>query len=434
MPVLFVDPGSGLIQYFAAVSGQLAGGGLFYCPRPTVRSKLQRLGHTALTCQDKTLPKVEEADIAHVLRSSSEASLMAVPAARQLAARALAELGCLLQSGRVDAIFLWNGSGVYATAAALLAGRWNIATIFGENGYLPGTLQIDPQGVNQRASICGDVAREYATTVPGASERRAFLQAKQDYVSGRCVQYSAPDRRIHASLVAKFHERSANLLAGRSKLRWRRPKNRGIPQRLGALPERFVLLPMQVVKDSQLLCHSPLVANDLPLLVRRVREALRTVAPECRLVVKLHPAERVADYARLARELDDVLFVARQDVRELLAAAEAVITVNSTVGFEALLYEKNVLMVGENFYRVEGVVHALDSLDELPSQLHAALTQQPDLERLENFLANVYAHYFVKASWKDYSAQSLQNVAQRIEEILRNHQGRCSDVPCHAKR
>lgn len=418
MPLLFVDPGSGLVQYLAAVGERLAGGAAFYCPRPTVRSKLRRLGHTPLGVSGKP-PAAKASDIEDVLRTSSEASLTPEHAARRLAARALAELDVLLDAGRADAIFLWNGSGVFATAAVLLAKRRGIATIFGENGYMPGTLQIDPKGVNQLASISGDTARRYATQAPDAQERAAFLQARRDYIAGHNPPYTPPTRRVRASLLAKFHERGADLISGRSRLHWRRADNRGIPARLHALPARFVLLPLQVVKDSQLINHSPLVGNDMALLVRSVGEALRAVDPDCRLVVKLHPAERAADYGPLARELDDVLFVAKQNIRELLPTAQAVVTVNSTVGFEALLHAKRVLMAGENFYRVDGVVHALDSLDELPARLQATLTEPPAVERRENFLTNVYAHYFVKASWRDFSAQSLNNCVNRIEEIMR---------------
>ena len=418
MSILFVDPGSKLVQYLAAVGKRLGAGAVYYSRRPTVRSKLRRLGYAPVVLRTKKLPRPNEADIENVIRTSSEASLMPENVARCEAALALAEIDDLLNKESVEGVFLWNGSGLVATAAALLASRRGIATIFGENGYLPGTIQIDSKGINQLASITGKQAELYAKSDPEPQVRDAFLQAQKEYVAGLRPSYVLPHRRVRASLLSKFHERSAGLLSGQQKINWRRPKNHGIPERLHTLPKRFVLLPLQVIKDSQLINHSPLVGNDMSLLVRKVRESLRAVDPNCRLVVKLHPAERRADYASLANELDDVLFVAKQSVRELLPKAQVVVTVNSTVGFEALMHGKSVLMVGDNFYRVSGVVHALSRLDDLPYCLGEALQGVPDPKRVENFLANVFAHYFVKASWQDFSEESLNNAADRIEAIV----------------
>jgi capsular polysaccharide export protein len=346
--------------------------------------------------------------------------------ARREAARALSEIDVLLDIEPVEGIFLWNGSGLVATAAVLLARRRGIATIFGENGYLPGTLQIDPEGVNQLASIAGEQSGVYAKLDPGPQVREAFLQARKEYISGLSPSCVPPHRRVRASLLSKFHERAADLLSRRQKIKWRRPANHGIPERLQTLPQRFVLLPLQIVKDSQLINHSPLVGKDMSLLVRKVREALRIADPSCRLVVKLHPAERRADYGTLARELGDVLFVTRQSVREFLPRAEAVVTVNSTVGFEALMYGKSVLMVGDNFYRVAGVVSALSSLQELPDRLVEVLQGVAEPKQVENYLANVFAHYFVKASWRDFSEDSLSNTAGRIEKIVEEYRSSLS--------
>ena len=71
---------------------------------------------------------------------------------KQQASFLYAELDNLLQSRKVDGVFVWNGSGLAASVAREVAKHYGVPVVYGENGYFPHTIQIDSQGVNNAAS------------------------------------------------------------------------------------------------------------------------------------------------------------------------------------------------------------------------------------------------------------------------------------------
>ncbi len=415
MPILFVDIGSGIVQYMAAMAGRTHAGGIFYSRRPTVISKLKKL-RVNLAMGEGHRSSVVLDDVNAVLDSSSEASLMSREVAERLAREALADLGSILSRSDIEAVFLWNGSGISATAASILAARQGMPTVYGENGYLPGTMQIDPKGVNQLASITGKVAEGYALDSPSAEDVAAYDVTKSRHLGGD-NKYKPPEIRVRSSVCSKLQEKVRKVSYGGRVFSWSGRLNRSIPSSLPSDVEDFILLPMQVVKDSQLICHSPLFHNDMPRMIRAVRAAMQDVGG-IRLVVKVHPAEREVDYSRLAQELPDVVFLAGMSVKELLPRASAVVTVNSTVGFEGLVFGKGVVMLGQNFYRVGGVVYPVLAEDEIASSISKAVHGPPSFQAVSNFLVNCHANYFVRGSWKDFSDESLDNVARRVDEIV----------------
>jgi capsule polysaccharide export protein KpsC/LpsZ len=70
----------------------------------------------------------------------------------------------------------------------------------------------------------------------------------------------------------------------------------------------------------------------------------------------------------------------------LLSRAEGVVTISSTVGLEALLFERPVLTLGRPFYSGYGVTLDLDSPSRVDAAVPRLLTFEPDRERTRRFL------------------------------------------------
>ncbi len=68
--------------------------------------------------------------------------------------------------------------------------------------------------------------------------------------------------------------------------------------------------------------------------------------PEMRLVIKAHPAENPADYDTAIGRAPNISVAAGQDLAPLLAAADAVVTMNSTVAIDALVLGVPALVIG----------------------------------------------------------------------------------------
>ena len=319
---------------------------------------------------------------------------------------------------RIDAVFIWNGSDREGRVASTLARQRGMKTLFGENGYLPDTIQIDPVGINYAASVTKRIAAEMEAVKIDPAIQAELQRRIQLLHAGRPWAVSKP--MVKASIGARLSSELRNF--SWAKVRRGIPGNRGIPDTV-PLPPRFIFIPFQVEVDSQLILHSPLVGRSMDQFLSVCQEAVRQVAPGCKLLVKLHPANLgQIDYGPLLRKYPDVLFQKGGSIIQLIESCLAVITINSTVGFEALTYYKPVLTLGECFYNIPGVAYHVEHLDKLPELLNAALSSPVDRERIDRMLYYLYDNYFGHGSWKSHTADSYRAVAEKIAELLT---GRC---------
>ncbi len=196
---------------------------------------------------------------------------------------------------------------------------------------------------------------------------------------------SAPSEleRLIARPLSEVQRRRAEALVSR----WREARiskynhNRD-PER--SLPERFVLVVDQTRGDAAIRLGGA-DADSFAHMLDSAREAY----PEHRLLLKVHPEVAVGrkpghfDLAALAE--DPRVEILGEDVHpaRLLATAEAVFTVTSQMGFEALLWGKPVHTFGMPFYAGWGLtVDALPASSRrrplsLAQLVHGALIDYP---------------------------------------------------------
>jgi hypothetical protein len=108
------------------------------------------------------------------------------------------------------------------------------------------------------------------------------------------------------------------------------------------------------------------------------------------LVLKEHPMSvgrnSVALLRRLRTRMNVRLVPPTTSTHDLIRRSEAVAVISSTVGLEALLYEKPVLTLGQPFYSGYGVTLDVDSFRELRERVPDLLRFRPDPERVRRFL------------------------------------------------
>ena len=422
--IAFIDPGPNLVQFLVGVGVYLAPAyqPVFFSRHVKSHSLLRRLGQEVYPRHRPGRMKGWPADISldpepliARLRKASDRDLVRqrAPAFREL----VRELDGFLEAIQPKGVFLWNGSGLAAAVTEQLARARGIPLLFGENGYLPNTLQLDPDGVNAFASITGRLSLSEIQALP-YSERQLqeFNTLLSNYRAGQAPIHAEPESgRIRPSLMAY-------LIQGWNDWRRRPPAIRGnqlIPQAPPALPERFAFFPLQVRSDSQLTVHSPLYGNKLDAAIADLDQALREIDPELKLVVKLHPADlKKTDYDPVARAFPRIIWVGGGDVRTILKRAACVITVNSTVGIEGMIFGKPVVTLGNNFYVRERLVHPVRDRSELTTQLERALHEPPDAGLIHQYLLYLYFVAFVRAHWRDHSPESLGNLAERMATMI----------------
>lgn len=141
------------------------------------------------------------------------------------------------------------------------------------------------------------------------------------------------------------------------------------------IPERpFVYYPLHVPADMALTLRSPEYLDQ----IATIDFLLRTIPDTHVLVVKEHPAQIGAISAtrlwELARRFDNFILLPPQTNNyAVLGKSDAVVSVNSKSGAEAVLLGKPVVVMGDAFYRSCPLVFAADRLKDVPRRLRDAL-------------------------------------------------------------
>lgn len=418
----FIDPGLRKAPFFLELRNWLPPGVQcrYWSRRSVVRSYMRSAGVAIHPGRPNSLPLAYTISDTE-LRDAVGAKELALRPARALrkAHRLLAELASFLDGEKIDAILIWNGSNLCVSLAAHLARQRRIPVVYAEHGYLPGTTQIDLAGVNFEASISQLAHRGDARLPPDALVDAALDHDIARFKAGERMRdlNPLPPADLRRNLRARLASRVSFWLERRALPRI----NRMVVPVARALPDRYVLLPFQVRSDSQLVLHSPLFGDDLGAVVRELDAALERIDPGLRLVAKFHPYEHPQvqhGYRSLIQSHPRVCFVSDVPMSRLLENAAAVVTINSTAGFEALLYNKPVLALGRNFYTVPGIVECLDRLENLEDALRQTLSSPPDWQRRRAFLRFVRSRFLAAGGYHDFSERSLRAFSARITELL----------------
>jgi hypothetical protein len=115
-------------------------------------------------------------------------------------------------------------------------------------------------------------------------------------------------------------------------------------------------------------------------------------ATKYKVVIKRHPQEKLMDITYLAKE-PHVIF-SQHSIHQIIPNAKAVITVNSGVGFEALLHKKPVYTAGHCDYH--WVTRPLKNIGDI-KRIVNTLDNPIDEEKIVKFMHFMLTEYFVNA-------------------------------------
>ncbi len=287
----------------------------------------------------------------------------------------------------VDLLVMWSGFPVPLAAAAAAAKQLGKRVAFCENGVLPGTIAIDPVGVNYRCSLTGKEADFYESfPYDEAAAEKLFATVW-------------PQRPLHTAGL-----RQGNVVGDENT----------------PLPANYVLYAMQVNDDSQIRLFSPRFRNmeeSVTYTYRQLQEYNRHAKEPLTLVVKEHPSDfgRV-DYSRLRASMPDAVFLRSTPIRDLIKHAKLVIAINSSVAVEALFSNLPVLTLGQAFYNVKGLVRHLEADEELADILPTLLSDPIDYRLRKHFLCFMWEHYLVLHPGKH--AIGIVKARERLMDML----------------
>ena len=273
-----------------------------------------------------------------------------------------------------DVLVVWNGVLFRQAIMLQVARSKGLMPLFVETGLLPGRITVDPAGVNFKNSV---------------PRMRTFFE---NYDNPKPL----PDTLIprapkNAKKFASLHKEP--------------------------LPDRYIFVPFQVDYDTQILVYSPWIQNMRHLF--SVIEEVVDAVPELHFVFKEHPSsiKSYPDLHTRAASHPRLMFANAYATQTLIENAEAVITVNSTVGVESLLFGKRVVVLGDAFYAIEGICKHAQNREQLKRILEDLHGWQPDLTLIEKFLKYLYYDYQIDGNFDEANPRQLEKIAAMIARL-----------------
>jgi capsular polysaccharide export protein len=259
---------------------------------------------------------------------------------------------------------VWNGLTGTRLAFADAARDSGRATIFVERAPLPGRITVDPQGVNAASSLPVDPEfyRDWAADTP---------------------RPAGPGwRALGGDLVARASRRRSAVAQGKA------------DAALGAHP--FLFCPLQVPDDTQVTRFAGWCGG-MDGFLAALADAAAQLPEGWHLRLKEHPSSKRSLAGALTamrnRLGDRIVIDNTTDTFAQVAAARAVVTLNSSVGLQAFFRDKPVIVMGAALFRIPGVITPADGPDQLAGLFAApcALRFDPDVrDAFMRYLDEVY--------------------------------------------
>ncbi len=281
----------------------------------------------------------------------------------------------------------WNGLNGSRRAFMQGAADAGARTLFYELAPVPGRITVDPAGVNFASALPREIGPYIAWFDRQARDaddwRAAGRDIRQRGPVGRDAGCNADTKRDGTAPAARptaSRQTAATLPAA-------------------TLPDTpFVFVPLQTPGDSQLRLFGGAFRTPEAFIdvLGRVADDL----PEgWHLRIKEHPTAQVSYAERIgALNPDRVVLDNATDTFEQVAAARAVLTVNSSVGLQAMFYDRPVLVAGQCFWAVDGVADSVPTEEAIRAALGRAAELTFDSAARAAFMSALVQVYYPRAA------------------------------------
>jgi capsular polysaccharide export protein len=271
-----------------------------------------------------------------------------------------------------EKVLIWNGGKFRETIAIEVAKIRDIKVYFFENGLLPNTLVFDAKGINANNSVPRE--REFYENYQGSHD-------------------------LPQNLVPRI---------GKDREDFKGEK--------GVLPPRYIFVPFQVDSDTQILTHSPWIKN-----MRMLFDIIEALSKQSMyyFVLKEHPSSSVIykDLHERSKGLTRVGFYNSSSTQLLIEKSKAIITVNSTVGIEGLLFYKKVIVLGNSFYAIDGICWSVVDFDALFDSIENIEKYELNKALIRQFLSYLYHDYLIPKDGEEYKEIYKRLVFSQKERV-----------------
>tara|TARA_Y100000590_G_scaffold470400_1_gene664564 strand:+ start:29531 stop:30664 length:1134 start_codon:yes stop_codon:yes gene_type:complete len=268
--------------------------------------------------------------------------------------------GDYLKRGEDLTLLIYNGS-LSPDILMTLIPR-SFPRVYIENGFFPNTLQIDSHGINAANSLPRDPYFYLERPAYAQKDLPKTIQSRKTKIGYESV----------------------------------------------AVGSGFVFFAFQIPSDMQVRVHSHWIKSTLQFLDIIIEVAKKL--PEQNFVIKEHPSFKQSVIGK--RNLPvNILFANGNVTSELIKNARCVVTLNSTVGIEGLLFNKPVITLADACYNIEGLVRNVSDTQSLIYALSDRKWKQN--KKLQT--------QFIGYLWNEYLVHGYyNNLPSNLSEVLKN--------------
>lgn len=343
-------------------------------------------------------------------------------------AQYISYLRAYIRDNNIQLVVMHNDLRWQHALAIMVCKELGIFYVVTERGlFRPNTTTLDFKGVNANSSLntlwdkkkLGYLSRSTELMLNGNDEFKQGLVDKYKTYSkfGLFIMLNKLGDLLGLNAPLKNKEYSLRGYVRLYLAQLKSPKNSVTPFEL---PERYLFVPLQVATDTQILIHSDF--DSVQSFIEFVESAFYNL-PEsmrngCQLVFKKHPMEEgIVEY-----DFHSQSIISTADTGILVDKSLGVITINSTVGFEALCAKKPLIILGRAFYKISDIAFCLASVSgfKAEQQLSDSILQiingkGPELlDNIESFVEFVKVESQVDGDLFNYSARSIEQAKRRI--------------------
>jgi len=314
-----------------------------------------------------------------------------------------------LKEKQINGLLIWNGSNNLFLMNIFKDN--GVKIWFFENGYLPATLQMNLGGVNAEASYNTESTEELYT----------YTFTKSDIELNNFVVQNVSKLNLKSYLLSKLKQAGIlNALVDIIRVASSKMKKKLLSLKFkygysGSIEDfvenPFLLLPLQVNNDTQIIQNSNF---------KDMYQILDTLAPLLinsgyDLVVKEHPEETSYVNYKKYSKYDHVHIVKNVDLNTLINKAACVITVNSSVGFQAIQKNKKVITLGNSFYNSAPGVFKCNLFSGNFLQVLEEAINNTTLSKEQNKYVNYFNdEIFITGNWKSPDKKLIKECVDRL--------------------
>jgi capsular polysaccharide export protein len=324
-----------------------------------------------------------------------------------------------LLDNKVDGVLLFGQSRAYHEHAIRLCQLMGIPVFVMEEGYVrPGFLTLEMTGVNALSSTlqtCVLSPESASREMPPASVRwhrcKLTFHAIAYYLRMKTGAWRYP-RYVHHRHDALWRYAAYWVIAA-AIYPFTRLQDKKTLHRLD-IDKPYFFVPMQIDSDAQIVFHSRY--KNVAEFIDQVLKSFAEHAPaDAQLVIKQHPLARgrLGERHRILQKAADlgiadrVIFVHFCRIYQLLDRVAGVVTVNSTVGVQAIAHGAPLKIMGEAIYDHPDVA------DPQPLDSFWAHPRKPDPE-----LANAFHRQLKLLTQVPAALYDAASVPLRWSELL----------------